>query len=63
MWAFNQADPNGGASASVLVGINPTTGVLTGVTHDVDADYGSPGGIAGGATVVQLPGFAKPTLA
>jgi hypothetical protein len=63
IWAFNQADPNGGTSQSVLVGINPTTGALTGVTHDVDADQGSQGGIAGGATVVQLPGYTKPTLA
>jgi hypothetical protein len=63
LWAFNQEDPNGGASQAVLVGINPTTGALTGVTHDVDADQGSQGGLAGGVTVAQLPGYTKPTLA
>ncbi len=63
LWVNNQSDPQGGASADVIVQVQLSTGLLTGVQHDVDADYGSSGGLAGGITIAQLPGYSQSLVA
>ncbi len=61
VWVNNQGDPTGGASTAVIVQLD-ATGNLTGVQHDVDADFGSAGGVAGGICVGQLPGLPNSTI-
>lgn len=62
LWVNNQADPQGGTSLAMIVQVQLPSGTLTNIQHDVDADYGSPGGSAGGITIAQLPGYTQRSM-
>lgn len=61
LWANSQTDPIGGtATGAFITQYDINAGAITGVVHDMEQDFGAPGGIAGGICATQLPGFAQP---
>jgi len=52
LWAFHQT---GATNAADLIQVNIATGMQTSVIHDVTADIGAAGDLAGGATIIPTP--------
>lgn len=62
LWIHNQGDPQGGLSLCIMVQLDISNQALTGIQHDVDADLGNTGGIAGGAYIGTVPPFTDASL-
>lgn len=52
LWAFHQT---GASNAADLIQVNIATGMQTSAIHDVTADIGTAGDLAGGITIVPTP--------
>jgi hypothetical protein len=55
LWAFHQT---GSTNAADLIQVNIATGMQTAVVHDVTADMGTPGDLAGGIHIVMAPALS-----
>lgn len=62
LWMFVQTDPQGSASQAIIAQVQLPGGNFTGITRDVNADMGVTGGLAGGLTIAQLPGYTYRSL-
>jgi len=58
LWVNNQLDPpTASTQGAFLTQIDVTNQIQTGVMHDMEPDFGTLGGIAGGISITSFPGF------